>query len=144
MEKLAEHLTSEEINTRLVWKRKMKQMFFVLWQHCLEHHDGIIQDFKMKVERRHRSLFERQIHEAVSIITDSSDIILNRKSEFNDQRLPRLAIEILDKVKQIDYDGHEIGKRARQNDDENDSSKKSKMDTKPSEKHQPREIKKLS
>ena len=52
----------------------------------------------MKVERTHRNSFERQIHEAVAIITDKSDNILNRKSEFNGQRLPRLVIEVQDRV----------------------------------------------
>ena len=86
----------------------------VLWQHCQEEHEGVIQKFSMKVVRKHRSSFERQVHEAVAILTDKEDIILNRKSEFNDQKIPRLAVEVNDRALQVENNGHEIGKRERE------------------------------
>ena len=65
----------------------------------------------MKVIRKHRCSFERQMHEAVEINTDDADIIMNRKSEFNSQKIPRLTLEIGDKALQSDYNGHQLGKR---------------------------------
>ena len=47
----------------------------------------------------------------MAINTDNAYIILNRKSEFNSQKIPRLTIEIGDKVNQVEYSGHTLGKR---------------------------------
>ena len=57
-----------------------KEETSVLWQHCLEHHGGSVQEFRMKVVKQHRNSFERQLNEAVSILTDTSDIIMDRKA----------------------------------------------------------------
>ena len=76
-----------------------------LWQHCLEHHGGLIQSFRMFLIRKHRTPLARQIHEAVKIAHCKANLILNRKGEWNGSQLPRLAIEVGDKVEQVDYNG---------------------------------------
>ena len=50
----------------------------------------------------------RQVHESVLITHGDRDIILNSKSEWMGESLPRLLIEVQEKVKQIDYDGSSL------------------------------------
>ena len=50
--------------------------------------------FRMKILRFHRSPFERQIHESVSIQNNRDHHLLNSKAEFNRCALPRLSLEL--------------------------------------------------
>ena len=38
---------------------------------------------------------------------------MNRKSDFTSQKIPRLTLEVGDRVLQTEYNGHELGKRSR-------------------------------
>ena len=69
-----------------------------LWKHCCEHHQGERVKFSMKVGRKHRTPLTRQLEEAVAIETKKVDILLNSKSEFHGSRIPRVRIEVGDKI----------------------------------------------
>ena len=76
-----------------------------LWKHCVAHHGGKEQVFKMKLLSTHTTAFDRQMSEAVNITYGERDIILNSKSEWMGSSLPRLTVEVKDKVKIVDHDG---------------------------------------
>ena len=52
-------------------------------------------DLEMKVVETHRTPLSRQVHEGVAIETNTADIIMNSKTEWNQLRLPRIVIEDL-------------------------------------------------
>ena len=79
-----------------------------LWKHCAGYHEGEVQGFQMKLLQRHKTAFDRQISESVAISNGKRDQILNSKSEWMGEALPRLAIEVRNKVRQVDYDGHAL------------------------------------
>ena len=66
-------------------------------------HNKEKQTFTISMIRRHTTAFSRQIEEAVIISNGKRDNIPNSKKEFMGEALPRLQIEIKDKVKQTDY-----------------------------------------
>ena len=59
----------------------------------------------MSLIKRHQTAFQRQVHESVQITSGSRDMNLNSKAEWNGQSIPRLTIEVKDKVLQKDHDG---------------------------------------
>jgi hypothetical protein len=67
-------------------------------KHVVDMHEGEQMrevDFRMKELRFHRSSFERQVGEAVSIQTIRiANNLLNSKSEFNRSAVPRLALKM--------------------------------------------------
>ena len=66
---------------------------FKHWQN--EHENEEKPQFSMKILRRHRSAFVRQINEAVLIeMHCEQDQILNSKSEYNRCQIPRLSVKI--------------------------------------------------
>ena len=71
-----------------------------LWEHMQEEHNGKFDPtwFKMKMEMKHRSALQRQIREALDIEGSSAEIILNKKGEWNGSRIPRIKIEVADKL----------------------------------------------
>ena len=60
----------------------------VLWEHCVEVHGSMLQEFTVRVLQKHRTAFNRQINEAVLIRYCKSDIKLNRNDEWNCARIP--------------------------------------------------------
>ena len=48
----------------------------------------------------------------VHISSGLSDLCLNSKAEWNSQSIPRLAVEVKDKVLQLDHDGSKMGTRS--------------------------------
>jgi hypothetical protein len=67
-------------------------------KHVVDMHEGEKMrdvDFRMRVIKFHRSSFERQVSEAVSIQSIRlSNNLLNSKSEFNRSAVPRLALKM--------------------------------------------------
>ena len=65
-------------------------------KHSEDKHDGEFVEFEMKIVKQHFSAFSRLIHESVRIDRSSRDnsiSILNSKSEWGFNKLPRLVIE---------------------------------------------------
>ena len=62
-----------------------------MWKHCLIEHDGSVAEFEMKMLRSFKSCLERQVNEAVRIMTTSADIVLNSKSEFRQAPIIRVV-----------------------------------------------------
>ena len=79
-----------------------------LWKHCSSMHDGKIQEFQMRLLSKHKTAFSRQIAETVNISHGNRDNILNSKSEWMGSSIPRLTVEIRDKVQQVDHDGKRL------------------------------------
>ena len=77
-----------------------------LWKHCTEEHGGKEVNFSMKIVRSHRTPLTRQIHESVEIEHSSAKILMNSKSEYNGSRIPRIVIEVGDRIETDDWQGH--------------------------------------
>ena len=73
----------------------------------MEIHDGEIVDFTMKVIRSHRTPLTRQIHESVEIENSSANILMNSKGEYNGSKIPRIVIEVGDKLENEEWPGQE-------------------------------------
>ena len=69
-----------------------------LHKHDCNYHQGIKGTYSMRVLRTHKTPFTRQLQEATEIQMSKSNILLNSKSEYNGQRIPRVVIEVKDKV----------------------------------------------
>ena len=69
-----------------------------LWKHCEEHHQGAEVNFSMKVGNSHRTPLTRQIQESVKIENSKAAILLNSKSEYHGSRIPRVVIEVGNKI----------------------------------------------
>ena len=66
----------------------------VLWRHCVDKHGGVKQKFQMIIQDRSRNdPMKRQILEAVRIRRAGVSQILNGRSEWNGNRIPRLVPE---------------------------------------------------
>ena len=67
-------------------------------KHVVDMHDGENMnkvDFRMKVLKFHRSSFERQISEAITIQSIRiGNSLLNSRSEYNRSAVPRLALKM--------------------------------------------------
>ena len=115
-----------------------------LLKHYLKKHRNIkIEDMKigMKVRAQYRTVLERQVGEATSILIDQRKGIdlLNSKSEFNRCTLPRLVSgnprEILKNAKNDEEEEKEIEaeiremKRKKQKEKKKEKEKKRKMDS---------------
>ena len=63
---------------------------------------GLLSDqtpqFRMKVIRSFRTALERTVAQAVMIFTNDYDLTLNSKSEWGFPRIPRLAVEVGDRI----------------------------------------------
>ena len=70
-------------------------MPLINWRKVPCGHEGHI-DFSMRTLKFHRSAFDRQCQEAISIKVRSSrgDTLLNNKKEYNRSLLPELAVEL--------------------------------------------------
>ena len=65
----------------------------VLWQHCMEKHAGVEQNFEMTVLDRVRGdAMKRQILESIRISKIPSQRNMNRKDEWKSARVPRVLI----------------------------------------------------
>ena len=74
-------------------------------KHKLLEHPGEDVQFSMKVIRKHKSCFPRQVHEAILIEMAERDKLLNSKNSFNRCSIPRLSIENSErKVEPIEKD----------------------------------------
>ena len=64
-----------------------------LWRHCVEEHNGEIQQFEMSVTRTyHNDAMLRQIAEAVQINSTPTNQLMNNRAEWNMTRVPRVTI----------------------------------------------------
>ena len=79
-----------------------------MWKHCSSMHLGVEQTFTIKLLKKHKSAFERQVHESVLITFGKVDFILDSKREWSGESLPRLTLEVQDKVEQVDHDGTKL------------------------------------
>ena len=76
-----------------------------LWKHCVEHHDNIKINFKMKIVCGHKSPLSRQIHESVAIENCTAKVVMNSKGEWNGSRIPRIRIEVGENIRDEDEEG---------------------------------------
>ena len=66
----------------------------VLWRHCVDKHGGVKQKFRMVIQDRSRNdPTKRQILEAVRIRRAGVNQILNGRTEWNGNRIPRMIPE---------------------------------------------------
>ena len=79
-----------------------------MWKHCVSHHNSQEQPFTMSILKKHAYAFTCQVHESFLITHGQRDYTLNFKREWMGESLPRLTIEIQDKVIQTDHDGSKI------------------------------------
>ena len=64
-----------------------------LWRHCLEVHNGKVQQFSMSVTETHRNdCMMRQITEAVQINNLDPNRLMNTRVEMRMTRIPRASI----------------------------------------------------
>ena len=64
-----------------------------LWRHCLEVHNGEIQEFEMRVTGTYRNdAMLRQITEAVQIDLGDPNRLMNTRTEWNSTQVPRASI----------------------------------------------------
>ena len=62
-----------------------------MWKHCVVQHGGVEAEFEMKILRSFNSCLERQVNEAVRIIINKADIVMNSKSEFRQAPIIRVV-----------------------------------------------------
>ena len=73
-------------------------------KHATLEHPGEDVTFSMKVIRKHKSCFARQVHEAVLIEMAERENLLNSKNTFNRCSIPRLTIVNTEKKSEIKGD----------------------------------------
>ena len=96
------------------------------WEHCMIYHNAAMQTFKIEMIGKAFSAFVRQIKEAVMIINNPANLSLNRKNEWNGSNIPRLVIQVKDKIISKD---HQPGKGSRKSkQDEVKQVKRCKVD----------------
>lgn len=91
-----------------------------LYKHSQDKHDGDFVEFEMEVIKQHFSAFSRIIHESVRINRNSRDksiSVLNSKSEWGFNKLPRLVVEKEDndKASELDLDMNDCEVKAGSN-----------------------------
>ena len=77
-----------------------------LAKHDAIHHKGVLGEYSMAVLRQHKSALTRQIQEATEIEMSKASIILNSRGEWNSAHIPRVTIQVGDKVQVHEYQGH--------------------------------------
>jgi hypothetical protein len=106
--------------SRTAWERqkehkeglRRKDEKGALWKHCENEHEGETQAFSMEVLRKFKGSLARQVSEAVEIMSSKADCLMNSKGEYGGVRLPRIVIEMGDKVREDEWPG------GRENEDE--------------------------
>ena len=94
------------IRGREHWKgQQARREDNALAKHDELHHEGARETYIMRVVRTHRKPVTRQIHEATLIDTSKAHVILNSKSEYNGAKIPRIRMEVGDRVLTYDYLG---------------------------------------
>ena len=88
----------------------MKSPMYKHWGE-LHQDDDEETEFSMTVIKNYQRPLQRQIGEAVRIRNVECDYLLNSKNEWNGQKLPRIVIEVKDKVEQVEYQGTKQKKR---------------------------------
>ena len=78
-----------------------------LAKHDMVHHGGVLGPYSMKVIRKHKAPLARQLHESTEIEMSTASIIMNSKGEYNGARVPRITLEVGNKVLTSDYRGQE-------------------------------------
>ena len=91
-----------------------------LWEHIVEKHESRYEIgwFKIRLLMKHRTALQRQIREALKIENSGAEIILNKKNEWNESRIPRLRVEIADKIEEevkTTYEENNFVKNLRKN-----------------------------
>ena len=74
-------------------------------KHCSDVHYGQTQEFSMSILKRHQTPFDRMITESVVITHGQRDHTMNSKKEYMGESLPRLTVEVKDRVYQVDHNG---------------------------------------
>ena len=74
-------------------------------KHDFIHHGGHKGAYSMVVLRSHKHPLSRQIQEATEIQCSKFSIIMNNKSEWNSQKIPRITIEVGDRIITEEYRG---------------------------------------
>ena len=84
-----------------------------LWKHCSTMHKGEKQKFQLRLMSRHLTPFDRLIAESVNITHGQGDNCLNSKAEWMGESIPRLAIEVKDRVSKLNIMGQNSRARPR-------------------------------
>ena len=77
-----------------LWEKKLENS--CLHKHDVLEHGGTLEkkQFRVKVEEKSRTVLARQVGEGVRIEEESPECILNSKSEYGHNRVPRIRIQI--------------------------------------------------
>ena len=80
-----------------------------LVKHSIDHHQEMEThpEFTMQVLSVHKTALHRQVTEAVLIERTKASVIMNSKGEWNGSKLPRVILEVGNKVNQKDYNGQQ-------------------------------------
>ena len=85
----------------------------VLWKHCATVHGGQVVQFKMKVIKSHRTPLSRQVQESIEIEYSKADIVMNSKGEWNGSRIPRIVVEVGEKLQEGEKEEQKNTERSR-------------------------------
>ena len=81
---------------------------------CYGHHQGVIPKYEMQVQKKYRMPMGRQIGEGVMIEMSVAEVIMNSKGEWNGSRIPRLVVEVGEKVLTADHNEEVVVPNIRQ------------------------------
>ena len=73
---------------------KFRREGSVMWKHCVDKHQSVEQAFEMEiVDRVRNDPTKRQILEAIRIGRTDQDKLMNSRSEWNSNRVPRVVVD---------------------------------------------------
>ena len=74
------------------WRNKAKNS--CLWKHNANDHDGKLGEdgFKMKILSKPRRALQRQVEEAIRILEEEPDTLMNSKSGYRNNKIPRISV----------------------------------------------------
>ena len=72
---------------------KVKDESYAIVKHAINAHCNTNPKFQFKVESKHRSSFERQVKEAINIDATPSHELMNSKSEWGRNPIPRIVVQ---------------------------------------------------
>ena len=75
--------------------------------------DGEIPEYQMALVKCFKTALQRQIYEAVKINQLKCDFTMNSRSEWNHQPIPRIKIQVREKIESMDLEGR-MQKKSRQ------------------------------
>ena len=93
------------------WRRKDSESS--LHKHDMNEHEGKLKktDMKMRIISKPRKALQRQVEEAVRISEEEPEALMNSKSEYGNNRIPRITVMVGDEEKARRKDREEKSER---------------------------------